>query len=109
MKLKTDKVFSYNHDKYNIKMPRLTRLNHDLLTNNLTMVINGKRISGKTTLLFNLLTTPEILDFNNLMIYSKTIDQYLYQFIEQGFKYNFKKDVINNLLNSKKKISKTCV
>ena len=79
-------------------MPRLNFNHHDLLTNDLTMVINGKRNAGKTTLLFNLLATPGILDFNNLMIFSKTIDQYLYQFIEHGFKNNLKKNVINNLL-----------
>ena len=61
----------------NLKMPRLNFNHHELLTNDLTMVINGKRNAGKTTLLFNLLTTPGILDFNNLMIFSKTIDQYL--------------------------------
>ena len=98
MKLKTDKVFSYYHEKYNIKLPRLNFNLHELLRNDLTMVINGKCNAGKTTLLFNLLTTPGILDFNKLMIFSKTIDQYLYQFIEHGFKNNLKKDVINNLL-----------
>ena len=98
MKLKMDQVFSYNHEKYNIKMPRLSFNHHDLLTNDLTNVINGKRNAGKTALLLNLLTTPGILDFNNLLIFSKTIDQYLYQFVEHGFKNNLKKDVKNNLL-----------
>ena len=34
------------------------------------------------------------------MIYSKTINQYLYQFIKHGFKNNFKKEWINNLLTT---------
>ena len=81
-------------------MPKLKFNHHELLTDDLTMVINGKRNAGKTTLLFKFLTTPGILDFNNLMIYSKTINQYLYQFIEHGFKNNLKKKVINNLLTT---------
>ncbi len=79
-------------------MPKLKFKHHELLTDDLTMVINGKRNAGKTTLLFNLLTIPGILDFNNLMIYSKTKNQYIYQFLEQGFKNNIKKEMINNLL-----------
>ena len=70
------------------------------MTDDLTMFVNGKRNAGKTTLLLNLLTTPGILDFNNLMIYSKTINQYLYQFIEHGFKNNLKQEEINNLLTT---------
>ena len=61
MKLKTDKVYSYNHEKYNLKMHRLNFNHHELLTNDLTMDIHGKHNAGKTTLLFNLLTTPGIL------------------------------------------------
>ena len=61
------------------------------------MAINGKRNAGKTTLLFKISTTPGILDYNNFMIYSKTIVQYLYQFIEHGFKNNLKKKMINDL------------
>ena len=34
------------------------------------------------------------------MIYSKTINQHLYQFIEHGFKNNLRKEVINNLLTT---------
>ena len=66
-------------------MPKLKFNHHELLANDLAMVINGKRNAGKTTLLFKLLMTPGILDYNNLMIYSKAINQHLYQFIEHGF------------------------
>ena len=53
-----------------IKMSKLSFNHHELLTDDLTMAINEKRNAGKTILLFNLLTTPGILDFNHLMIYS---------------------------------------
>ena len=33
------------------------------------------------------------------MIFSETINQYIYQFIEHGFKNNLKKEVIHNLLS----------
>ena len=81
-------------------MPKLKFNHHELLTDDLTMIINEKRIVGKTTLLFNLLTIPGILDFNNLMIYSKTINQYLCHFVKHGFKNNLKKKETNNLLTT---------
>ena len=49
-------------------MPKLKFSHHELLTDDLTMIINGKRNAGKTNLSFNLLTTSGILDSNNLMI-----------------------------------------
>ena len=45
-------------------MPKIKFNYHELLTDDLTMVINGKQNSGKTNLLFNLLTT---LDFTTLI------------------------------------------
>ena len=79
-------------------MPKIKFNHHKLLTDDLAMIINGKRNVGKTTLLFELLTTPGVLDFNHLMIYSQTINQHIYQFIKYGFENNLKKDIINNLL-----------
>ena len=81
-------------------MPKLKFNHHELLPDDLTMVINGRRNAGKTTLLFKLLTTPGVLDYNNLMIYSENIHQFLYQFIEHGFKNNLKKTVIGDLLRA---------
>ena len=81
-------------------MPKLKFNHHKLLTDDLTMVINGRRNAGKTTLLFNLLMNPGILDYNNLLIYSENIHQYLYQFIEHGFKNNLKKEKIMDLLTT---------
>ena len=81
-------------------MPKLKFNHHELLPDDLAMVINGRRNAGKTTLLFKLLTTPGVLDYNNLMIYSENIHQFLYQFIEHGFKNNLKKTVIGDLLRA---------
>ena len=72
-------------------MTKLKFNHHELLTDELTMVIIGKCNASKTTSLFNLLTTPGILHFNKLMIHSKAINQYLYQLIEHGFKNNLKR------------------
>ena len=44
--------------------------------------------------------TPGVLDYNNLMIYSENVNQFLYQFIEHGFKNKLKKDMICNLLST---------
>ena len=53
---------------------------------------------GKPSCCF--LMTPGILDYNNLMIYSENIHQFLYQFIEHSFKNDLKKAVINDLLTT---------
>ena len=81
-------------------MPKLKFNHHELLPDDLTLVINGRRNAGKTTLLFKLLMTPGVLDYNNLMIYSENVNQFLYQFIEHGFKNKLKKDMIRNLLST---------
>ena len=72
-------------------MPKLKFKHHELLTDDLTMVINGRHNAGKTTLLFKLLMTPGILDYDDLMIYSENIHQFLYQFLEHGLKNKLKK------------------
>ncbi len=81
-------------------MPKLKFNHHELLPDDLTMVINGRRNAGKTTLLFKLLTTPGVLDYNHLMIYSENIHQFLYQFLEHGFESDLKKTVIGDLLTT---------
>ena len=76
-------------------MPRVVFNHGKLFPKDLALIINGKRNAGKTTLLFNLLMSDEI-DYNNLLIYSRTYEQYLYQFIKYGFENKLSKQRIRS-------------
>ncbi|ESP02108.1 hypothetical protein LOTGIDRAFT_111505, partial [Lottia gigantea] len=54
--------------------------------------ICGSSGSGKTHLTFNILTTPNLLDFDSLYIYTTTPEQSYYQFLK-ALEYLPKKDV----------------
>ena len=58
------------------------------------MIISGSSGSGKTYILFKLIPS-DLLDFNNLIIYTSTIDQPYYQFLKHL--NNYSKDLINQL------------
>ena len=79
----------------------MTKFNHsEKLSKVLMMVIVGRTNAGKTHLLFTMLTTPGILDYNNLIIYTTTPEQPYYQFLYHGFKNNLTKDEIYALWNA---------
>ena len=63
------------------------------------MVLCGPTNCGKTYLLFKMLTTPGILDYQNLYIYTTTPEQNYYQFLKHGFENNLTKREINTLFN----------
>jgi len=65
----------------------------------LMMVVCGPTNCGKTFLLFNMLTTPQILDYKNLFIYTTTPEQNYYQFLKHGFENGLTKSEINSLFN----------
>ncbi|ESP02052.1 hypothetical protein LOTGIDRAFT_157193 [Lottia gigantea] len=60
--------------------------------NPMLMYICGSSGSGKTHLTFNMLTTPNLLDFDPLYIYTTALEQSYYQFLK-ALKYLPKKDV----------------
>jgi len=62
-------------------------------------LIVGRTGAGKSQLLFNLLTVPGVLDYNQLYIYTPTTDQSLYQFLYHGFNNDFSKEAVNYLYN----------
>ncbi|ESO90516.1 hypothetical protein LOTGIDRAFT_123315, partial [Lottia gigantea] len=61
-------------------------------SNPMLMCICGSFGSGKTHLTFNMLTTPNLLDFDSLYIYTTTPEQWYYQFLK-ALEYLPKKDV----------------
>ncbi|ESP02742.1 hypothetical protein LOTGIDRAFT_156690 [Lottia gigantea] len=60
--------------------------------NPMLMCICGSSGSGKTHRTFNMLTTPNLLDFDSLFIYTTTPEQSYYQFLK-ALEYLPKKDV----------------
>ncbi|ESO85052.1 hypothetical protein LOTGIDRAFT_130949 [Lottia gigantea] len=70
------------------------KFNHsEIFPNNpMLMCICGSSGSGKTHLTFNMLTTPNLLDFDSLYIYTTTPEQSYYQFLK-ALEYLPKKDV----------------
>ncbi|ESP00786.1 hypothetical protein LOTGIDRAFT_173054 [Lottia gigantea] len=61
-------------------------------SNPMLMCICDSSGSGKTHLTFNMLTTPNLLDFDSLYIYTTTPEQSYYQFLK-ALEYLPKKDV----------------
>ena len=75
------------------------RNHHKLLPRNLRALVVGKSNSGKTTLLFNLLLKPW-LDYNNLIVFGKSLHQSEYQIIKSGFENGLSKDQIVNVFKN---------
>ena len=65
-------------------------------------LIIGSSNCGKTTLLFRLLLGTNILDYNNLFIFSKSLNQKEYQLIIEGFKHNLTKEMIRSMFDNQK-------
>ena len=68
-----------------------------LKANPLMCLIIGSTGSGKTWLLFQLLTRENILDFEKLVIYTTTPKQPYFQFLKHGFEQGLSKTMINSL------------
>lgn len=74
-----------------------------LLPNTVRCIISGPSNCGKTNVVFNLLTKPNGLRFNNIYIFSKSLNQPKYQLLERVlsdvsevsyFKFNANDDII---------------
>ena len=70
---------------------------HKNLSNKIMAVLCGRTGSGKTYLMMEILTEPNFLDYNNLIIYTTTQEQPIYQFIKYGFANNLTKTAIRSL------------
>src|SRR6267154_6843192 len=68
--------------------------NADYLPNSIRGLLIGSSNCGKTTLLFKLLLGTNTLDYNNLYIFSKSLNQKEYQLIIEGFKHKLTKEMI---------------
>ena len=67
---------------------------HPNLGTKILAVIAGRSGAGKTQLLFKILTTPGFLDYNNLIIFTRTAHQPIYQCLLHGFNNGLTKNTI---------------
>ena len=86
---------------------RNNRCNNPLLPNNLRALIVGKSFCGKTTLLFNLLLKPDWLDYNNLMIFGKSLHQTEYQILKCGFEKGLSKKQVSNVFSNQELLAES--
>ena len=77
----------------------ILRKNNNFLPNNLRALVVGKSYCGKSTLLYNLLLKPW-LDYENLIVFGKSLHQNEYKIIKSGFDHGLSKEQIANLFNN---------
>ena len=71
--------------------------NSDLLPGSIRGLLIGSSNSGKTFLLFQILLADGFLDYNNLLIFSKSLNQNEYQVLIEGFKNKLTKEQIREI------------
>ena len=80
------------------------RNNSPILSRSIRGLIVGKSGCGKTNLLLNLLFNPELLDYNKLFVYGKSLFQPKYKILQCGFNNNLDKECVYNTFNIRKDI-----
>ena len=81
----------------------ILRNHHHLLPRNFRALIVGKSSSGKSTLLYNLLLKPW-LDYDNLMVFGKSLHQNEYRVIKAGFENGLDKEQIANVFKNQESL-----
>ena len=84
-----------------------TKVHHEAFPENFRMLIVGQSGNGKTTLLMQLLLTPNLLNYDELYIFPRWLHQPEYQCLIEGFKNKLHKSDILNMLNVGHLIKKT--
>ena len=71
--------------------------NASFLPSSIRALLIGSSNCGKTTLLFRLLLAGHVLDYNNLYIFSKSLNQMEYKLLIDGFKHHLTKEHIRGI------------
>ena len=70
------------------------------------MLIVGQSGCGKTSLLMRLLLEPNLLDYNKLFIFGRSLHQKEYQILKAGFENKLTKEQITGVLEENDKINR---
>ena len=81
--------------------------NADFLPKSIRGLLIGTSDCGKTTLLFKLLLGTNILDYNNLFIFSKSLNQKEYELLIEGFKHHLTKEMIRGMFENQNEFKDT--
>lgn len=73
---------------------RIVFNHHENIPESFRMLIIGQSNCGKTNLLLKMLLTPNFLDYNNLIIFSSSINQDEYQLLFHAFSSSLSKETI---------------
>ena len=84
-------------DSYSWNTGKILRSNNLLLPQNIPGLIVGKSNCGKTTLLLNLLLQSDLLDYNHLYVFGKSLHQQEYQILKKEFTDSLSKNQVSNL------------
>jgi ASC-1-like (ASCH) protein len=84
----------------------IKRIHSECLPENFRMLIVGATGAGKTALLMKLLLEPNLLNYDKLYVFAKSLYQPEYQVLKAGFQSNLPKTDILELLNAGTKIKK---
>ena len=77
-----------------------TKIHHEAFPKNFRMLIVGQSGSGKTTFLMQLLLTPNLLNYDKLYIFVRSLYQPEYKCLIEGFRNKLHKLDILNMLNA---------
>lgn len=74
--------------------------NDPILSNNFRMIISGKSYCGKTYLTLQMILKEDFIDYNNLIIFSQSINKKEFQLIHHGFNNGLSKNDILTIFNN---------
>ena len=77
-----------------------TKVHHEAFPENFRMLTVGQSGSGKTTLLMQLPLIPNLLNYDKLYVFARSLHQPEYQCLIEGFRNKLHKLDILNMLNA---------
>ena len=80
------------------------RFNNSLFPRSIRGLIVGKSGSGKTTLLLNFLLSPGWLDYNNLLVFGKSLFQPEYQILKKALEEQLPKEAFLRFFNNQDEV-----